>query len=99
VAKPEQTPKAEDTANETTTDPTPKVPEPKVVTLEEMKARLLEKMTIEEEAYRQLASDRANAVRKYLVEKGQVPADRISLAGITAETPAAKGTRVELRLK
>jgi len=99
VAKPEQSSKAEDTANETTTDPTPKVPEPKVVTLEEMKARLLERMTVEEEAYRQLASDRANAVRKYLVDKGQVPGDRISLAGITAETPAAKGTRVELRLK
>jgi hypothetical protein len=99
VAKPEQPSTPDSNANETTTDPTPKIPEPKVVTLEEMKARLLEKMAIEEEAYRQLGSDRANAVRKYLVEKGQVPADRISLAAITAETPAAKGTRVELRLK
>jgi hypothetical protein len=99
VAKPEQPSMPEDTANETTTDPTPKVPEPKVVTLEEMKARLLDKMTVEEETYRQLASDRANAVRKYLVDNGQVPADRISLAAITDETPAAKGTRVELHLK
>jgi hypothetical protein len=99
VAKPEQPPTAEGTANETTADPTPKVPEPKVVTLEEMKARLLEKITVEEESYRQLASDRAIAIRKYLADFGQVPADRVSLAAITPETPAAKGTRVELRLK
>ena len=99
VPKPEQPPMPESNANETITDPTPKIPESKVVTLEEMKARLLEKITVDEESYRQLASDRANAVRKYLVDNGQVPADRISLAAITAETPAAKGTRVELRLK
>jgi hypothetical protein len=71
----------------------------KSFTPEEMKARLLEQMTIDEEAYRQLATGRANAVQKYLVNQGQVPAERVSLAGITAETPAAKGARVELRLQ
>jgi len=69
------------------------------LTPEEMKARLLGELTLDDEAYRQLALERATAVRKYLVNTGQVPAERISLAGITEETPAAKGARVELRLK
>ena len=69
------------------------------LTPDEMKVRLLEEMTLDDEAYRQLAIERATAVRKYLVNSGQVPAERISIAGITAETPAAKGARVELRLK
>jgi len=48
---------------------------------------------------RQLAAERASAVRKYLLNHGEVPAERVSLAGLTTETPAAKGARVELRLK
>jgi len=72
---------------------------PKAMAPEEMKARLLEQMTVDDDAFRQLAKERANAVQKYLINQGQVPAERVSLAGITAEIPAAKGARVELRLQ
>ena len=96
--KPPPTPeaKADDGTNE---QPSPVPPKPKVLTPEEMKARLLELITVDEEAYRQLAAERASAVRKYLLNHGEVPAERVSLAGLTTETPAAKGARVELRLK
>ncbi len=69
------------------------------LTPDEMKVRLLGELKLDDETYRQLAVERATAVRKYLVNSGQVPAERISLAEITPETPAAKGARVELRLK
>ena len=71
----------------------------KTLTPEEMKMMLLGELKLDDEAYRQLALERATGVRQYLVNNGLVPAERISLAGITAETPAAKGARVELRLK
>jgi hypothetical protein len=74
-------------------------PTPKAISLDEMKAKLLERMTVDEEAYRQLADGRAQMVREYLVNQGQVPAERLSLVGATAETPVAKGARVDLRLK
>ena len=91
----------DDTSDKTivTTETSPVLPTPKAITLEEMKAKLLERITVDEEAYRQLAAERANTVRKYLAEQGQVPAERVSLAGVTTQSPAAKGTRVELRLK
>lgn len=90
---------ADGTAAGASTETAPKFTTPKAITLEEMKARLLERITVDEDAYRQLAAGRANAVLKYLVNQGEVPAERVALAGITAETPAAKGTRVELHLK
>lgn len=96
--KPALTPETK-SATGTNIDPSLTPPKPKALTPEEMQARLLELITVDEEAYRQLAAERANAVRKYLVNHGEVPAERVSLAGITAETPAAKGARVELRLK
>jgi len=91
----------DDTSDKTivTTETSPVLPTPKAITLEEMKAKLLERITLDEEAYRQLAAERANVVRKYLVDQGQVPAERVSLAEGTAQSPTAKGTRVELRLK
>ena len=96
--KPDPTPKAAADAD-TNVEPATTLPKPKALTMEEMEARLLEQMTVDEDAYRQLAAERANAVLKYLVDHGEVPAERVSLAGITTETPAAKGARVELRLK
>lgn len=71
----------------------------KPLTLEEMKAVLLERLTVDQEAYRQLAAQRAKTVYEYLAGTCQVPAERLTLVGATDETPAAKGTRVELRLK
>lgn len=82
-----------------TTDTTAEVKEVKPLTFEEMKARLLSQITVNEEAFRKLAAERANAVREYLVNHGEVPAERLSLAAITATQPAAKGARVELKLQ
>ena len=98
---PKPTPPPVDTGagDETITETSPVPTAPKPMTLEEMKARLLARITVDEEAFRQLAAERAQVVREYLVNQGQVPAERISLVGATAETPAAKGTRVDLRLK
>jgi hypothetical protein len=98
VPKPALTPKSAADAD-SSADSSTKQPTPKALTPEEMKARLLELMTVDEEVYRQLAAERANTVLKYLVSHGEVPAERVSLAGITTETPAAKGARVQLRLK
>jgi hypothetical protein len=78
---------------------TPTLPEAKPPALEQMKERLLSLTTVDDEAMRQLAVDRANAVREYLINIGEVPAERLSLAAITADQPATKGARVELRLK
>ena len=64
-----------------------------------MKAKLLERITIGEETFLQLAAERAKVVREYLVNQGQVPTERLSLVGETVDGPAVKGTRVELRLK
>ena len=63
-------------------------------TLAEMRARLLAAMTIDENLLRELAAERAQRVRSYLVETGQIDAERISLTGETA-----KGARVDLQLK
>jgi len=97
VSLPPPTPK-KPTAPEPGETVTP-TPGPKTLTVEGMKARLLEKAVVDEEAFRQLAAERASAVREYLVTQGQVPAERISLVAATADAPLALGTRVELRLK
>jgi hypothetical protein len=79
-----------------------KPPEPadaKPLTLEDMKAVLLERMTIDEVSARQLATQRAQTVYDYLAGPCQVPADRLTLGVLTADKPPAKGARVELRLK
>ena len=86
-------------AASTVTETAPKITVPKAIALEDMKARLLERITVDDEAFHRLASERAKAVREYLVVHGQVPAERVSLVSVTAETPAAKGSRVQLRLK
>jgi hypothetical protein len=84
----------------TETTETPALPTaPKQLTLDEMKAKLLERITVDDEAFRQLAEERAKTVREYLINRGQVPAERVSLVGLTSDAPAAKGARVELRLK
>jgi hypothetical protein len=63
-------------------------------TLEEMRAKLMAAIVIDGNTLRALAAERAERVRSYLVENGQIEAERISL---TAGTP--KGARVDLQLK
>jgi hypothetical protein len=97
---PKQAPAAEvPPAPGDTIETSPLPPGPKQVSLEEMKARLIENMTIDDDVFIQLASNRAKAVRDYLVDRGLVPAERISLAAEAPAAPVAKGARVELRLK
>lgn len=82
-----------------TAEATSEVKDIKPLSFDEMKARLLTQITVDEEAFRKLAGARANAVRQYLINYGEVPAERLSLVAITNDQPAAKGTRVELKLK
>jgi hypothetical protein len=63
-------------------------------TLEEMRAKLLAAIPVDENLLRQLAAERAQRVRSYFVEDAQIAAERLSLV---AET--AKGARVDLQLK
>jgi len=82
-----------------TADTTSEVKDVKPLGFDEMKSRLLALITVEEEAYRKLATDRASAVRQYLINIGEVPAERLSLVAITSDQAAAKGARVDLKLK
>jgi hypothetical protein len=63
-------------------------------TFEEMRAKLLAAIAIDENVLRELAGERSRKVRSYLIDEGQIAAERISLV---AET--AKGPRVDLQLK
>ncbi len=99
MPRPAVVPKPKKKENDGTTETAPELKEIKPPSFEEMKARLLEQLTVDEESFRKLASMRANAVRLYLINYGEVPPERISLAAITQENPAAKGARVELKLK
>jgi hypothetical protein len=63
-------------------------------TVEEMRAKLLAAVTVDQAELRGLAAQRAQKVRTYLVENGGIEPERISLV---AET--AKGARVDLQLK
>ena len=60
-----------------------------------MREKLLENTDVDDKSLRQLASARAEQVKRYLVEHGEVAADRIAVLG-TAKTGE---TRVELHLK
>jgi len=97
--RPQLTPSGTEKKPDGTVDSSSAVTEVKPPTFDEMRARLLDLITVDEETYRKLAADRAAAVQLYLINYGQVPADRLSLAAITTGRPAAKGARVELRLK
>ncbi len=63
-------------------------------TTEEMRAKLLAAITVDENTLRELAGERARSVRSYLIDDGHIDAERISLTGETA-----KGARVDLQLK
>jgi hypothetical protein len=62
--------------------------------VEEMRAKLIAAITIDDDLLRALAAERAQKVRSYLVDEGHIDAERISLMGGTA-----KGARVDLQLK
>ncbi len=66
-------------------DTAPAAPLP---SLEEMRARLLETIQVDEERLRRLAAERAEAVKNHLTGEG-VEADRIKLAGAPAEGAVA----------
>jgi uncharacterized protein involved in outer membrane biogenesis len=63
-------------------------------TLEEMRAKLIAAITIDENTLRELAAERARRVRSYLIDEGHIEPERISLVGETN-----KGPRVDLQLK
>ncbi len=61
---------------------------------EQLREEVLDSIPVDEAVLRQLATSRAEIVREYLVNQGEVARERIGLAA-----PAGKGARVELRLK
>lgn len=69
-------------------------PEAAGPTPEEMEAQLAQRIQIDDEALRELAAARVQAVKDHLLQQGKVPADRVFLVA-----PAPKGPRVNLQLK
>jgi hypothetical protein len=86
-------PRPMSTATAGTLTPQPEA-KPAGPTLEEMRAKLVAAIPIDENLLRELAAERAQRVRSYLVEESGIPVERISLV---AET--GKGPRVDLQLK
>lgn len=64
------------------------------LSVEEMTAHLIEKITIDDEALRRLATTRAQRIRAQLLQSGDVAPERVFVVA-----SVATGSRVELRLK
>jgi outer membrane protein OmpA-like peptidoglycan-associated protein len=93
-------PKQEDAKlPEGTTETTANITEVKPATFDEMHQRLLALVKIDDEILLKLAADRANVVRDYLVEKGQVEAQRLTIVAAKESSAQTKTPRVTLRLK
>ncbi len=67
--------------------------------LEEMEARLSERLTVDDEALRALAARRALWVKSYLTAEGRLPADRVVVASADAGDIATRESRVDFTLK
>jgi hypothetical protein len=64
-----------------------------------MEAKLAASIVIGPDALRALAANRAAAVRVYLLEKGQVPAERVFLSDAAPKEAKDPAPRVWLELK
>jgi hypothetical protein len=64
-----------------------------------LEAALLQTIEVNESDFTMLAAERARRVKEYLVQTGQVEAERIQVAEKPDETNPAKGTRVVLHLR
>lgn len=69
-------------------------PQTPALNVEEMTAHLIEKITIDDETLRRLATTRAQRIRAQLLQSGDVAPERVFVVA-----PVATGSRVELRLK
>lgn len=76
--------------------------DPQQMSVAAMETGLMEKLAIGEEQLRALSAARGEAVRGYLVDKGQLPAERLVMAaagGKGEPEPTARGSRVEFALR
>ena len=71
----------------------------KAPTTEEMEAKLLEGITVGDDALQALAARRAQWVKTYLTAEGRLPAERVATASADAADAAARETRVDFTLK
>ncbi len=72
----------------------------KDVPVAEMETRMLEHITVDDEAFRALAQKRAQAARQWLLEKGQVPSEQIFLLPpAVGAAPEGEGRRVLFSLR
>jgi len=78
--------------------PPPPAPPPPPTT-DEMESKLTGTISITPDDLRALAADRGKAVRDYLIERGQVPADRLFLTEAAAKEGREPAPRVWLDLK
>jgi len=74
-------------------------PAPPQISLEEMTARLADKITVSQDDLVKLAEARANRVRELLLEGGKIVPERLNVVAIDPQAAAAKGPRVKLNLR
>ena len=72
---------------------------PKMPGVEEMEAKLLERVTVDDAQLRALAERRAQWVKNYFVTQGALPAERVLVASSEASAAAERGNRVDFTLK
>ncbi|MDH5297370.1 MAG: hypothetical protein OEW26_09595, partial [Nitrospirota bacterium] len=61
-------------------------------TLEQMQAKLLEGLQVEDEQLRLLAQQRAQGIREFLIQEGRVPGDRVFLTETNLSPVTGEGT-------
>jgi hypothetical protein len=74
-------------------------PAPPQISLEEMTARLADKMSVSQDDLVKLAEARANRVRELLLEGGKIATERLNVTPIDPQSAGAKGPRVKLNLR
>ena len=86
LSKPEDTSKTEksETGSDNKTS--------KVLTVDEMKAKLLEDVVVDEGQLRALAQQRAQQIREYLIQEGKVPSNQVFLVEVIMTPVTEEGT-------
>ncbi len=90
--KPKREPAKEEAAKDGAKEKSP----PKELSVAEMEAVLLERIEVGDDALKALGARRAEHVKGYLVEKGQLPAERVLVAAGPPEAPADGKGRISV---
>jgi len=85
LSKPEGTPKTQKS------EPGPEDKSPQALTVDDMKAKLLEGIIVDEGQLRVLAQQRAQQIRDYLIQEGKVPSNQVFLVEVALNPTSEEG--------